>query len=76
LRDYFRQRLKPALRTLMESAAVAGQIRTDVDSDDLLASIGSLCMAAHQDRGHPRRMIALLADGLRYGERPPQDASS
>lgn len=77
LRDYFRQRLKPALRTLMESAAVAGQIRADVDADDLLAAIGSLCMAANEDRsGHPQRMIALLADGLRYGKRPKQPASS
>jgi hypothetical protein len=33
-------------------------------------------MAAHQDRGHPRRMVDLLADGLRYGKRPKQDASS
>jgi hypothetical protein len=34
-------------------------------------------MAANEDRpGHPRRMIALLADGLRYGKRPKQDASS
>jgi AcrR family transcriptional regulator len=77
LRDHFRQRLKPALRTLVESAAAAGEIRTDVDADDLLAAIGSLCMSANEDRsGHPRRMIALLADGLRYGKHPKQDASS
>jgi AcrR family transcriptional regulator len=76
LRGYFRERLKPALRTLVESAAAAGEIRTDVDADDLLGAIGSLCMAAHQDRDHPRRMVNLLADGLRYGKRPKQDASS
>jgi hypothetical protein len=76
LRGYFRERLKPALRTLVESAAAAGEIRTDVNADDLLGAIGSLCMAAHQDRGHPRRMVDLLADGLRYGKRPKQDASS
>jgi AcrR family transcriptional regulator len=76
LRGYFRQRLKPALQTLLESAAAAGEIRTDVDSDDLLGAIGSLCMAARQDRsGHTRRMVALLADGLRYGKHPPQGAS-
>jgi hypothetical protein len=61
----------------VESAAAAGEIRTDVDADDLLAAIGSLCMAANEDRpGHPRRMIALLADGLRYGKRQKQESSS
>lgn len=66
LRAYFEQRLRPALRTLLESAAAAGEIRTDVDADDILGAVASLCMPAHDD-GHARRMVALFVDGLRYG---------
>jgi AcrR family transcriptional regulator len=70
LRAYFDQRLRPALRTLLESAAAAGKVRTDVDADDILAAVASLCMSAHSDRpGHARRMVALLVDGLRYGKK-------
>jgi AcrR family transcriptional regulator len=70
LRAYFDQRLRPALRTLLESAAAAGKVRTDVDADDIMAAVASLCMSAHSDRpGHARRMVALLVDGLRYGKK-------
>jgi AcrR family transcriptional regulator len=68
LRAYFEQRVRPALRTLLESAAAAGEVRTDVDSDELLGAVASLCMSAYGDGpGHARRMVALLVDGLRYG---------
>ncbi len=69
LRAYFEQRLRPALRTLLQSAAAAGEVRADVDADDLLGAVASLCMPAHDD-GHARRMVALLVDGLRYGANP------
>ena len=65
---YFYQRLQPALRTLLESAAVAGEVRTDVDADDILGAVASLCMHADDNRpDNARRMVALLVDGLRYG---------
>jgi AcrR family transcriptional regulator len=68
LRGYFEQRVRPALRMLLKSAAAAGEVRTDVDADDLLGAVASLCMSAHNDGpGHARRMVALLVDGLRYG---------
>jgi AcrR family transcriptional regulator len=71
LRGYFEQRLRPAFRTLVESAAAAGKIRTDIDADDILSAVASLCMSAHNDRpDHARRMVALLVDGLRYGANP------
>ena len=68
---YFQQRLQPALRTLLESAAAVGAVRTDVTSEDLLGAVASLCMPAH-DHGpdHARRMVALLVDGLRFGMKP------
>jgi AcrR family transcriptional regulator len=70
LRAYFEQRVRPALRTLLESAAAAGEVRTDVDADDLLRAVSSLCMSAYNDGpGRAERMVALLVDGLRYGAR-------
>jgi AcrR family transcriptional regulator len=65
---YFRQRLEPALQTLLEAATAAGEIRADVVADELLGAVASLCLHAHgQGPEHARRMVALLVDGLRYG---------
>jgi AcrR family transcriptional regulator len=73
LRDYFDQRLRPALQTLLASAAAAGEVRTDVDADDILGAVTSLCMHAF-DQGpeHARRMVSLFVDGIRHvaGHRP------
>lgn len=68
LPGYFETRLRPALRTLLDAAAEAGEVRADVDPDDLLRAVSSLCMPAHADGpAHAWRMVALLVDGLRYG---------
>jgi AcrR family transcriptional regulator len=74
---YFRQRLEPALRILLESAAAAGEIRGDFTAGDLLDAVASLCRSAY-DHGpeHARRMVALLVDGLRYGTSRSKDLSS
>ncbi|MFS0871934.1 TetR/AcrR family transcriptional regulator [Paenibacillus xylanilyticus] len=64
---YFDKRLNPALRTLLETAAAAGEVRADVEPDDLLRAVASLSAAGH--KGNPmqaRQMVALLVDGLRY----------
>jgi hypothetical protein len=68
---YFDQRLRPALRTLLAAASAAGEVRADVDADELLSAVASLCMSARDDRPvHAERMVALLVDGLRYGAGP------
>jgi AcrR family transcriptional regulator len=68
---YFRKRLVPALRSLLEAAAAAGEVRADVEPDELLTAVASLCMQAHDARrAQARRMVALLIDGLRYGAKP------
>ena len=68
LPGYFDSHLRPALRRLLAAAVEAGEIRSDVDSDELLTAVGSLCMSARDDGGESsRRMVALLVDGLRYG---------
>ncbi len=68
LRAYFEQRLWPAFQGLFDSAVAAGEVRSDVDAEDLLNAVASLCMSPHnRGQGHVERMIALLVDGLRYG---------
>jgi AcrR family transcriptional regulator len=68
LPTYFDQRLRPALRKLVESAAAAGEIRTDVHADHLLSAVSSLCMSTHgHGPGYAERMVSVFVDGLRYG---------
>lgn len=75
LPSYFDQRLRPALRTLLEAAVAAGAVRADVDADELLSAVASLCMSAHNNGpGRAERMVALLVDGLRFGATPAADA--
>jgi AcrR family transcriptional regulator len=66
---YFQQRFLPVLAALLDTAAKAGQIRSDIDPEDLLRAVANLTLPAQDDDGHTRRMIALLVDGLRYGTR-------
>lgn len=68
LPDYFHKRLTPALGALLAAAVGAGEVRADVEPDDLLGAVASLCMQARAEKpDHARRMVALLVDGLRYG---------
>jgi AcrR family transcriptional regulator len=65
---YFRDRLQPALRTLLDAAAAAGEIRADVEPTDLLNAVASLSLPTRDGQApQARRMVALLVDGLRYG---------
>jgi AcrR family transcriptional regulator len=65
---YFKQRLEPALRTLLKSAASAGQTRPDITAEELLGAVASLCVHSYaQGPKHARRLVSLLVDGLRYG---------
>jgi AcrR family transcriptional regulator len=71
---YFYQHLRPAFQKLLEAAIAAGEIRTDVDADDLLSAIASLCGSTEQVRpGYAQRMVALLAHGLRSDAKPSAD---
>ncbi|MGH3321047.1 MAG: TetR/AcrR family transcriptional regulator [Streptosporangiaceae bacterium] len=68
---YFDQRLRPALTSLLESAAAAGDIRADVDPNDLLHAVASLCLPAHADQSrHTQPMVDLLIDGLHHRPSP------
>lgn len=65
---YFEARLLPVVRVLMEAAIATGAVRSDVEPWDLLRAVASLSTPAHDvSPDHPRRMVSLLMDGLRYG---------
>jgi AcrR family transcriptional regulator len=64
---YFQNRLRPALKTLLDAAVAVGEVRAGIEPNDLLRAVASLCAPAHDGNpAHPRRMVALLVDGLRY----------
>ena len=68
---YFTGRLGPTLEGLLDSAAAAGEIRSDIDAEELLIAVSRLCTPGPGgDAGEQsQRMVALLVDGLRYGAR-------
>ncbi|WP_235883014.1 TetR/AcrR family transcriptional regulator [Rhizobium rhizophilum] len=68
LPDYFRSRFEPALSMLLDAAAHAGEVRSDVSPYDLLRGIGNLAVASGEDgAAHIERMVMLLLDGMRHG---------
>jgi AcrR family transcriptional regulator len=72
LPGYFYQRIGPALASLVQAAADAGEIRADISATDLLHAVAHLCLPVPGE-GSPysQRMVAVLIDGLRYGARAP-----
>lgn len=66
---YFTGRLGPTLQALLDAAVAAGDIRSDMDPEELLIAVSRLCMtgpsADGSEQGH--RMVRLLVDGLRFG---------
>jgi len=68
---YFEKRLLPAFRALLDAAVAAGEVRADVDADDLLSAVANLSRQADEEGPvRAQRMVALLVDGLRYGANP------
>lgn len=64
---YFRQKLEPALQSLLDAAVSAGQVRDGVEPYELLRAVGNLSIASGEDGSPPSmRMVDLLIDGLRY----------
>ena len=74
---YFDSRFEPALQRLLDAAVMAGEIRPDANSYDLLRAVASLCMPSSDgDPSAARRLVALLVDGLRYRAAGPQATSA
>jgi AcrR family transcriptional regulator len=68
LPGYFFKRVAPALGSLLEAAVVTGEIRADISARDLLHAIALLCLPVPgEGLAYSQRMVAVLIDGLRYG---------
>ena len=66
LHAYFLDRLVPVCAQLLEAAAAAGEVRSDVDAYELMRGVGNLCIGAANNTGYDaRRMVTLLIAGLR-----------
>lgn len=66
LHEYFLDRLVPVCGRLLEAAAAAGEIRSDMDPIELMRGVGNLCIGADTDpRYDARRLVGLLVAGLR-----------
>ena len=64
---YFMQRLGPALGSLLDDAAAAGEIRADIGPEELLYAVSKLCVpSGGEGAASSQRMVALLIDGLRH----------
>ena len=68
LRDYFEQRVGPALQMLLDNAESADIIRAGNQPLDLLGAIANLCVPppGSTDSSRAYRMVGLLLNGLRY----------
>lgn len=72
LAPYFQDRLRPALQTLLTTAAAASEIRSDVNADDLLKAVAALCLNDRENSpDFSNRMIGLIIAGLRYRDNSP-----
>ena len=65
LHVYFLDRLLPVCGRLLDAAAEAGEIRSDVTAYQLMRGVGNLCIGDEGDpRYDARRLVALLIAGL------------
>ena len=68
LPSYFMQRMHEALGNLLEAATAARDVRSGIDANDLLFTVGALCRGPNgEEPRYARQMVDLLVDGLRYG---------
>ncbi|WP_406262573.1 TetR/AcrR family transcriptional regulator [Actinacidiphila glaucinigra] len=69
LHAYFLDRLLPVCAELLDAAAAAGEIRSDVEAYALMRGVGNLCIGADSDpRYDARRLAGLLVAGLRQAD--------
>ncbi|MDA0563313.1 TetR/AcrR family transcriptional regulator [Streptomonospora sp. S1-112] len=69
LHAYFLDRLVPVCTRLLDAAAAAGEIRSDVAALELMRGVGNLCIGADKDPDYDaRRLAGLLITGLRRTE--------
>lgn len=64
LHDHFLNTLVPVCADLISACVAQGRVEGDVDAYELMRGVGNLCIGAG-DRYDPRRLVALLLNGLR-----------
>ncbi|MCW2540205.1 MAG: TetR family transcriptional regulator [Frankiales bacterium] len=66
---YVHQIMIDAVAKLLNAASAQGQIRADMDPNDLLRAMGGICLVSDQPgwEDQAMRLISLLMDGLRFG---------
>lgn len=58
--------LRPAFRSLFDAAVSAGEVRPDVEPNEFMDAVSSLCLSAHDKRlEYAQRMVAVFLHGLR-----------
>jgi AcrR family transcriptional regulator len=69
---YSLDRLTTALRQLLQRAAAAGELRAEVDAEDLLRTLVGMCYAQDRPAWQAKvlRLVDIFVEGLR---RPPND---
>lgn len=66
LHAHFLDRLVPVCAGLLDAAAGAGEIRSDVAALELMRGVGNLCIGSGDGSGYDaRRLVGLLVAGLR-----------
>lgn len=66
LHAHFLDRLLPVCGQLLDAAATAGEIRSDIEAYELLRGVGNLCIGADNNtRYDARRLVELVITGLR-----------
>ncbi|MFD5294168.1 TetR/AcrR family transcriptional regulator [Streptomyces mutabilis] len=69
LHAYFLDRLVPVCTDLLDAAATAGEIRSDLSAYELMRGVGNLCIGAENDpRYDARRLVGVLVTGVRRTE--------
>ncbi|ONI91774.1 TetR family transcriptional regulator [Actinosynnema sp. ALI-1.44] len=65
LHTYFLDRLVPVCAELLDAAAAAGEIRSDLTALQLMRGVGNLCIGADDPRYDARQLVDVLIAGLR-----------
>jgi len=66
LHAYFLDTLLPVCARLLDAAAEAGEIRSDLEALEVMRGVGNLCIGAENDpRYNARKMVEVLIAGLR-----------
>jgi AcrR family transcriptional regulator len=66
LHTYFVDRLAPVCEQLLDAAVDAGEVTPGTHAFELMRGVGNLCIGRGDDsRYDPRRLVALLLQGLR-----------